>query len=84
MMKSNAIPFGELREFLSGLGFRQRPTTNAWTFEHPREGLIVFRLYGEHETVDQGDLRSTRRYLDMRGVLASHAFDAAFEQKAPA
>jgi hypothetical protein len=84
MRKRNAIPVAELRDFLNRLGFHHRGTTNAWAFEHPQEGLIVFRLYGEQEAVDEGNLRSTRRFLDMRGVLASAAFDAAFEHKTPA
>jgi hypothetical protein len=36
----------------------------------------LFRLYADDEPVDEGDVRSTRRFLDMRGVLAAADFDA--------
>jgi hypothetical protein len=54
-------------------------------FRHPTEGLIVLRLYGEDEAVDDGDLRSTRKFLDLRGLLDGQSFDTFVEQaSAPA
>ena len=65
-MKSNSsVRFGDLRQFLGRLGFQEKRISTAWTFEHPREGLVAFRLYRDDETVGEGDLRSTRRFLDM-------------------
>jgi hypothetical protein len=81
MMKSRPIPFAEFRRFLNGLGFKDKRAENAWVFHHPTEGLVVLRLYGEEEAVAERDLRSTRRFLDMRGVLDGKEFDA-FVQRA--
>jgi hypothetical protein len=44
--------------------------------------LIVFRLYGENEAVSKGDLWSTRRFLDYRGILEGTDFDAFVERAA--
>jgi hypothetical protein len=65
-----------LRRFLNGLGFKDKRAENAWVFHHPTEGLVVVRLYGKDEAVAERDLRSTRRFLDMRGVLEGKDFDA--------
>jgi hypothetical protein len=81
MRESSAVPFAELRRFLNGLGFKVKQTEGAWIFHHPVEGLIVFRLYREDEAVDEGDLRSTRMFLDLRGLLDGKNFDA-FVQRA--
>ena len=81
MKRSSTVPFADLRRFLNGLGFKDKRTEQAWIFHHRQEGLIVFRLYREDETVDEGDLRSTRMFLDMRGLLEGRDFDA-FVQRA--
>jgi hypothetical protein len=75
MRKSSAVAFAELRRFLNGLGFKDKRAENAWVFHHAEEGLIVFRLYREDEAVDEGDLRSTRMFLDLRGLLDGKDFD---------
>jgi hypothetical protein len=75
-MRSSAVAFAELRRFLNGLGFNYKRAETAWIFHHPQEGLIVFRLYREDEAVDEGDLRSTRMFLDLRGLLDGKDFDA--------
>jgi hypothetical protein len=75
MRKTSAISFGELRRFLQSLGFAEKRTDAAWVFEHRTEGLLVFRLYADSEPVDERDLRSTRKYLDLRGLLAVQDFD---------
>ena len=80
MKRSSTVPFAELRRFLNGLGFKDRRTEQAWIFHHRTEGLIVFRLYREDEPVDEGDLRSTRMFLDLRGLLDGSDFDAFVQQ----
>jgi hypothetical protein len=81
MRKSSLILFGDLRRFLNGLGFKDKRTEAAWIFHHPEEGLIVFRPYREDERVDEGDVQSTRMFLDLRGLLDGRDFDA-FVQRA--
>jgi hypothetical protein len=81
MTKTRPVSFGEFRRFLNRLGFKDKRAENAWVFHHPTEGLVVLRLYGEDEAVGERDLRSTRRFLDMRGVLDGSDFDA-FVQRA--
>jgi hypothetical protein len=84
MTRSSQIPFVELRRFLNGLGFKDKRADAAWVFHHSKEGLIVFRLYGDTAAVDEGDLRSTRRFLDMRGVVEAEDFDAFLQRATPA
>jgi hypothetical protein len=81
MRRSSNITFSEERCFLNGLGFKDKHTEGAWIFHHPQEGLIPFREYAEGELVDEGDLGSTRMFLDMRGLLDGKEFDA-FVQRA--
>jgi len=45
---------------------------------HPKKGLLAFRLYGEDEPVAPRDLLSTRRFLDLRGLIEADDFDATF------
>jgi hypothetical protein len=74
------IPFAEFRRFLAGLGFTAKWAATAWVFHHPDEGLLIFRLYGDDEAVDDGDLRSTRTFLDLRGLLGARDFDTFLQQ----
>jgi hypothetical protein len=76
MRKTNSISFTEFHRFLNGLGFSAKRAEAAWVFSHRKEGLIVFRLYGEEEAVDERDLLSTRKFLDRRGLLEGRDFDA--------
>lgn len=76
MMKSRAIPFSEFRQFLRKLGYTGKQTEKAWVFHHPKEEMLAFRLYGENEPMAERDLRSTRKFLDMWGLLAEKDFDA--------
>jgi hypothetical protein len=73
-----------LQQLLQSLGFKEKRTETARLFHHPKEGLIVFRVYDEDESVDPGDLLSTRRFLDMRGVLDGGDFDALVHRATPA
>jgi hypothetical protein len=80
MTKTRPISFAELRRFLHGLGFAEKRSASAWVLHHPTEGLLVFRLYDEDELVDEGDLRSTRKFLDLRGLLEANDFDVFLQQ----
>jgi hypothetical protein len=79
------ISFVEFQRFLKGLGFTPKRAKEAWVFHHRTEGLLIFRLYGEQEAVDERDLRSTRKFLDLRGVLEEKDFDTFLQEaSAPA
>ena len=80
MTRATSVSFAELRRFLNGLGFSDKRTESAWVLHHHTEGLLVFRLYGADEPVDEGDLRSTRKFLDLRGLLEAKDFDAFVQQ----
>jgi len=84
MRNTRKVPFEELRRFLHALNFRYKRAETAWVFRHPTEGLVVFRLYRDDEPVDARDLWSTRRFLDLRGVLAGEEFDAFLRRATPA
>jgi hypothetical protein len=75
MTRPTPISFAELRRLLHWLGFSEKRAEAAWVFHHRTEGLLVFRLYDEDEAVDEGDLRSTRKFLDLRGLLDATDFD---------
>jgi hypothetical protein len=80
MSRTKVIAFAEFRRFLNGLRFAAKRTEAAWVFHHRDEGLLVFRLYGEEEPVDERDLLSTRKFLDFRGLLNAQEFDTLFQQ----
>jgi len=85
MTRTRFISFAEFHRFLKALGLNEKRSETAWIFQHPTEGLLVFRLYGEDEAMDEGDLRSTRKFLDLRGVIEAKEFDAFLqESNAPA
>ena len=54
MTMSRPILFAEFRRFRNGLGFKVKRAENAWVFQHPTEGLIALRLYGEEEASRSG------------------------------
>ncbi len=76
MTKTRPIPFTEFRTFLHGLGYVEKRVPKGRVFEHPREGLLLFRSYRDDETVAPIDLVSTRKFLDLRGVIEADDFDA--------
>jgi hypothetical protein len=84
MTKTRAIPFTEFRAFLQRLGYAEARTDNAIVFNHPEEGLLVFRLYRDDEAVDARDLFTTRKFLDLRGLLPEAEFDTLLFQATPA
>jgi hypothetical protein len=79
--KSKPITFVEFRDLLVGVGYKLKRTERGEIFHHKREGLILFRRYRDNEKVDPGDLLSTRKFLDQRGLLEEADFDT-FMQRA--
>jgi len=75
MKKSKSIAYAEFRQFLQELGYKEKPTKSSQIFHHPKEGLILFRRYRDNEKVDARDLLSTRKFLDLRGLLNEADFD---------
>jgi hypothetical protein len=85
MTKTRLISFAEFGRFLNSLGFAAKRTETACDFHHRTEGLLVFRIYGPEEVMDEGDLRSARKFLDMRGLLEAKEFDMFVQEaRAPA
>ena len=83
MKTTRSVSFAEFKRFLQSIGFSDKRAEAAWIFHHATEGLLVLRLYRPDETIDEGDLRSTRKFLDLRGLLEAKDFDA-FVQEASA
>jgi hypothetical protein len=81
MTKISTIPFAEFRRFLKELGYSDKRSDKGWIFYKSRDDMFVFRLYGEADFVTEGDLRTTQRFLDLRGLLEEKDFDA-FVRKA--
>jgi hypothetical protein len=75
MGKTSGVAMSQLRALLTELGFREYRAPNALVFKHPKEGLVVFRLYQPDDPVREGDVRSTRMFLDYRGLLEASDFD---------
>ena len=83
-MNDNAVPFDDLRRVFCQHGFAAKLTAKGWVFEHPKEGLVVFRAYTAQEPIGKGDLVTTRKFLDYRGILDARAFDAELLSSKPA
>ena len=79
--KIETFPFDELRRLLQGLGYKEKIADNAHIFHQARKNLLVFRRYDPQESVDWGDVVSTRKFLDMRGILEVNQFDSLLESK---
>jgi hypothetical protein len=77
MTKTRPIRFAEFRALIERVGFVEKRVPKGRVFKHPEQGLLLFRDYGDEETVEQHDLVYTRKFLDLRGVLAADEFDAA-------
>lgn len=74
--KIKTIPFSELRQLLREIGYREKTAENARVFHRAKKDLVIFRRYDAGDPVDWGDLVSTRKFLDMRGILAADEFDS--------
>jgi hypothetical protein len=76
MVGNKSISFAEFRQVLVGLGFTPTRADRACVLHHPTEGLLVFRVYQDAEAVDERDLVSARKFLDLRGLLNASDFNA--------
>jgi hypothetical protein len=76
MTKPRKIPYAEFRDFLQRLGYKEKRAEAAQVFQHPEEGLLVFRVYRDEEAVDERDLLSTRNFFELRGVLDPADFNS--------
>jgi hypothetical protein len=76
MTKMRPVPFAEFRTFLQKLGYVEKQVPKGRVFEHPEEGLLLFRYYRDDEPVFPRDLLSTRTFFDLRGVIEAGDFDA--------
>ena len=75
MTKMRPVPFAEFRTFLRKLGYVERRVPKGRVFEHPEEGLLLFRYYRDDEPVFPRDLIRTRKFFDLRGVIEAGEFD---------
>ena len=76
MIAKSTITFAEFRQFLLDLGFTLAKRGKFWFFEHAAsQTTYLFRPYRAADKVSVVDIRSTRRHLDLRGVLDEQAFD---------
>jgi hypothetical protein len=78
MTKTRSIPFAEFRAFLKRLGYAEHRAANARVFKHPREGRLLYRLYRDDKELELHDIVYTRKFLDLRGVIETDVFEAAF------
>jgi hypothetical protein len=76
MTNMRAVPFAEFRAFLQRLGYVEKSVPKGRVFEHPEEGLLLFRSYQDHEAVAPIDLVSTRKFFDLRGFMEADDYDA--------
>ena len=76
MTKTKTIPFAELRRLLKELGYKEKTTDKAHVFRCGRKDLLIYRLYRDQENLDQGDIVSTRKFLDWWGYLEESDFDS--------
>ena len=79
--KIKTIPFRQIRQLLLDLGYTEKKIENAHVFYRAENDLVVFRRYKLGEHINWGDLVSTRRFLDMRGVMDAEKFDAILTPK---
>jgi hypothetical protein len=75
-----AISFDELRRILQSLDYREKCTDDAHLFHRNKTDLLIFRRYADQEPMDLSDLISTRRFLDMWGLMSASKFDGLVEQ----
>jgi hypothetical protein len=80
MTKMRPIPFAEFRAFLQKLGYVEKRVPKGRVFEHPEEGLLLFRYYSDDEPVFLRDLVRTRTFFDLRGIIERDDFDAALRR----
>jgi hypothetical protein len=78
---SNSVEFGELRQLLLDLGFRDFSTEKETILHHrPTDTLFVFRPYRGSDLVRSYNLDEVRNILDARGLMPAETFDSQFKK----
>ncbi len=78
------VKFSELRDLLTGLGFRYVSLPDASVFAHKAsDTLFAFCPYQPSDRVRNYHLLDVRHKLDARGLMPAEAFDSRFK-KTPA
>jgi hypothetical protein len=81
---ANRIKFGELRQLLLEIGFREATARQQVVFRHdPSDTVFVFRPYRPSDPVASYNLIEVKNMLDSRGLMSAEAFENEFK-KAPA
>jgi hypothetical protein len=68
-----------MRRLLKSVGYKEKRIENAHIFHRSKNQMVIFRRYKDDESLEMGDIISTRRFLDMRGILDEAEFDSFFE-----
>jgi hypothetical protein len=80
----NRIKFGELRQLLLEMGFREVSGPEQSVFCHePSDTLFVFRPYRPGDPVASYNLIEVKNMLDSRGLMSAESFENQFK-KTPA
>ena len=80
----NSIKFGEVRQLLLDLGFREVSGPEQIVFRHePSDTMFVFRPYRLSDPVTSYNLIEVKSMLDARGLMPAETFENQF-RKAPA
>jgi hypothetical protein len=78
------IKFGELRQLLLDMGFREVVGPEQVAFRHgPSDTLFVFRPYRMGDSVASYNLIEVQTMLDSRGLMSADSFENRFK-KTPA
>jgi hypothetical protein len=78
------ITYGQLKNALSSLGFRERKDAKGVALEHKSsDTLFLFRPYSDDDHLQVAEVSFVRMQLDERGLLQPEAFEELLA-KAPA
>ena len=78
-MITRTVRFSEMRRLLKSVGYKEKRIDKAHVFHRAKKDLLVFPRYADEDWMRSGDISSTRRFLDMRGILDEAEFDSFFE-----
>jgi len=78
------ITYGQLRNLLMGLGFKEVRRPEGSALKHAKSKTIfLFRPYRDTDAIKPAEVYHAREMLDARGLLDADAFDGLL-LKAPA
>jgi hypothetical protein len=83
-MVDKPVTYVSLQKLLHQLGFTETVVPGSYVvYNHPEPNtLLMYRDYRATDLVSWADLTSTRRFLDLRGLLAEDAFDRLLQEAA--